>query len=57
VTVLEVFATTDAAEPAIYAMIRSLLGRHPEIADIAVVFTKLDVAVNTVVPVAKRKMV
>lgn len=53
ITVLKVFATTNAAEPAINAMIRSLLGRHPEIADIAVVFTKLDVAVDTVVPVAK----
>jgi hypothetical protein len=56
VTVLEVFATTDAAEPTIFAMIRSLLGGHPEIADIAVVFTKLDEAVDTVIPVmAKRK--
>jgi hypothetical protein len=55
VTVLEVFATTNAAEPAILAMIRSLFRGHPEVADIAVVFTKLDEAVDTVVPVAKRK--
>jgi hypothetical protein len=54
VTVLEVFATTHATEPAIFAMIRSLLGGHPEIADIAVVFTKLDIAVDAVVPVAKK---
>jgi hypothetical protein len=51
VTVLEIFATTHAAESAIFAMIRSLLGRHPEIADIAVVFTKHNLAVDTVVPV------
>jgi hypothetical protein len=57
VTVLEVFATTHAAEPTILTMIRCLLGRHPKITDIAVVFTKLDVTVDTVVPVAKRKMV
>jgi hypothetical protein len=36
VTVLEVFATTHAAEPTILAMIRSFIGGHPEIADIAV---------------------
>jgi hypothetical protein len=55
VTVLEVFTSTNATEPAILAMIRSLLGGHPEIADIAVVFAKLDVTVDTVVPVARRK--
>jgi hypothetical protein len=55
VTVLEVFATADATEPAILAMIRSLLGGHPEIADIAVVFTELDVTVDTVVPEAAKK--
>ena len=55
VTVLEVFATTDAAESAILAMIRSLLGGHPKIADIAVVFTELDVTVVTVVSVAAKR--
>jgi hypothetical protein len=53
VTVLEVFTTTDATESAILAMIRSLLGGHPKIADIAVVFTELYVTVETVVPVGK----
>ena len=57
VTVLEVFATTYAAESAILAMIRSLLGGHPQIADIAVVFTELDVAFDTIVPVEKEKWV
>jgi hypothetical protein len=51
VTVLEIFAATHATEAAILAMIRSLFGGHPKIADIAVVFTELDVTVDTVVPV------
>jgi hypothetical protein len=43
-TMLEILSTTDTAEPTVCAMIRLLIGRHPQIADIAVVVPKFDSA-------------
>ena len=44
VTVLEVFGPTDAAKATVGAMVRTLFIRHPQVADVAVVFTELDEA-------------
>jgi hypothetical protein len=54
VTVLKVLASTHTAKAAVFAMIRRLLGRHPKVANIAVVITKLDSTGKAVVSVQER---
>jgi hypothetical protein len=49
--VLEILGTTDAAKTAVFAMVRTFLIGHPQVANVAVVGTKLDVAGYAVVSV------
>ena len=47
----EVLCATDTTKATVGTMIRTLLIGHPQVADVAMVFTKLDVARNAVVTV------
>ena len=51
VAVFEVFATADAAKAAVFAMVGRLLVGHPQVANVAVVLTKLYAAIDAVVAV------
>ena len=53
VAVAEVLGSTDAAEAALGTVIGAFLGRHPQVADGAVVLSELDTAADTVVPVQR----
>jgi hypothetical protein len=55
VAVTKVFPTTDATETTVRAVVRRFLVGHPEIANVAVVFTKLDAALDAVVAVVECK--
>lgn len=39
---LEILCTTDTTKPTVCAMIRLLIGRHPQITDVAVIISKLN---------------
>jgi hypothetical protein len=53
-TVFEVLSSTNTTETAIRTMVRTFLIRHPQIADVAMVFTKLDIARNAIVSVSPK---
>ena len=50
-TVLEVLPATDSAEATVGAMVRLLLGRHPQVADVAVVLSESDATFDALVAV------
>lgn len=52
VTVLKVFGTADTAKATVLTMVRAFLIGHPQVADVAMVGTKLDVTRNAVVCLA-----
>jgi hypothetical protein len=52
-TMFEVLRATDTTKAAVSTMIRAFLIGHPQIADVAMVFTKLDVARNAIVSVTE----
>jgi hypothetical protein len=49
VTVLKIFSASDPAETAISTVVRPFIVGHPEIANVAVVFSKLDAALDAIV--------
>ena len=49
--VLEVLPATDSAEATVGAMVGLLLGRHPQIADVAVVLSESDATFDALVAV------
>jgi hypothetical protein len=51
VAMLKVIFSTDAAKATVFAVIGILFVRHPEVASIAVVGTKKNIAVDTVLAV------
>jgi hypothetical protein len=51
VAMLEVIFSTDAAKATVFAVIGILFVRHPEVASIAVVGTKKNIAADTVLAV------
>jgi hypothetical protein len=53
-TVFKVLSSTNTTETAIRTMVRTFLIRHPQIADVAMVFTKLDIARNAIVSVSPK---
>jgi hypothetical protein len=55
VTVLKILGTADAAKATVFAMVRTFLIGHPQVANVAVVVTKLDVARYAVVSVMGEK--
>jgi hypothetical protein len=50
VAVPEAFATSHTAETAVSTMIWILILRHPKIANVAVVFSKLNLTVDAIIP-------
>jgi hypothetical protein len=50
VTVPKVLRPAHATESAVTAVVRLLVVRHPQVTDVAVVLSKLDSAVDTIVP-------
>jgi len=52
VAVSKVFATSDATKATVRTVIRAFLAGHPEIANVAVVLSKLNAALDAVVAVA-----
>ena len=53
-TVFEVTLSADAAEAAVLAVVRFLVGRHPEVTNGAVVLAELNVAFDAVVAVLRQ---
>ena len=53
VAVAEVFGPTDATEAALGTVVGTFLGRHPQVANGAVILSKLDSAADAVVAVAR----
>ena len=51
VAVLKVFGASDPAESAVGTVVGSFRGGHPQITDIAVIFSELDAAADAVVAV------
>ena len=49
VTMLKVLPATDSTKAAVVAMIGTLFGRHPQIADITVILSKLYAAIDTAI--------
>lgn len=56
VAMTKVLATADAAKAAIDAVVGSFAGGHPEIANVAMVFTKLNATADTIVAVNKKRV-
>ena len=52
-TVLEVLPATDSAEATVGAMVRLLLGRHPQVADVTVVLSESDATFDALVAVPR----
>ena len=52
-TVLEVLSATDSAKTTVGAMVRLLLGRHPQVADITVVLSESDATFDALVAVPR----
>ena len=55
-TVLEVLPATDSAEATVGAMVGLLLGRHPQVADVAVVLSKSDATFDALVAVLCKRI-
>lgn len=53
ITVLEVLSSADTTKPLFYTEVRKLIHSHPQVTNVAVICSKLDIAVHTIVGFAR----